>query len=215
MNKEQARSNMIKQQIRPWNVLDEDTLNLLSIVKRECFVPENVRSLAFVDTELALPCGQNMLAPKVEARLLQALAIRPHEQALEIGAGSGYMSALLAYRARHVTSIEIFPELVALARNNLSKNGILNADVVQGNGAINGSGHYDVICISGGLGVLPQKLLSHLNIHGRLIAFIGQAPIMQAQLITHVSHGNYTTTTLFETCVTPLVDTEQSSHFSF
>lgn len=215
MNKEQARSNMIKQQIRPWNVLDEDTLNLLSIVKRECFVPENVRSLAFVDTELALPCGQNMLAPKIEAHLLQALAIRPHEKVLEIGAGSGYMSALLAYRARHVTSIEIFPELVALARNNLSKNGIFNADVVQGNGAINWSGHYDVICISGGLRVLPQKLLSHLNINGRLIAFIGQAPTMQVQLITHVSPGNYVTSALFETCVTPLVDTEQSSHFSF
>ena len=125
------------------------------------------------------------------------------------------MAALLAYHARHVTSIEIFPELVALARSNLSTNGILNADVVQGNGAINWSGHYDVVCISGGLRVFPQKLLSHLNINGRLIAFIGQAPIMQAQLITHVSHGNYTTTALFETCVTPLVDTEQSSHFSF
>ncbi len=215
MNKEQARSNMIKQQIRPWSVLDEDTLSLLTIVKREYFVPESARSLAFVDTELVLPCGQNMLAPKVEARLLQALAIRPHEQVLEIGAGSGYMAALLAYRAHHVTSIEIFPELVAFARNNLSKNGILNTDIVQGNGAINWSGHYDVICISGSLPFLPKKLLSHLNIGGRLVAFIGQAPIMQAQLITHTSDDHYVTSVLFETCVTPLVHAEQSPHFSF
>ena len=125
MNIEQARFNMIEQQIRPWDVLDSSVLELLAIVKREDFVPSAYRALAFVDTEVPLPGGQCMLAPKVEARLLQELAVHKHERVLEIGAGSGFMAALLAHRAQHVTTLESDPELAELARTNLRRAGIL------------------------------------------------------------------------------------------
>ena len=135
MNIEQARFNMIEQQIRPWDVLDQDVLNLLSIVKRENFVPAAYRNIAFADLEIPLPTGQHMLFPRVEARVLQELAVKKHEVVLEIGAGSGYMAALLAARGRSVTTIEIEPELAKLAAENLAANGVSNAQVVLGDGA--------------------------------------------------------------------------------
>lgn len=135
MNIEQARFNMIEQQIRPWNVLAQDVLDLLMVVKREEFVPAAYRSLAFFDTEIPLPGGENMLAPKIEARMLQEANVKKHEYVLEIGAGSGYMAALLAHKARHVTTVEISPELKALAEQNLSDYGVANVDVHLGNGA--------------------------------------------------------------------------------
>ena len=124
MNIEQARFNMIEQQIRPWNVLDQDVLNLLLVVKREDFVPPVYKSLAFVDTDIPLPGGEQMFSPKLEARLLQEVQLKKHENVLEIGAGSGYMAALLAHKGRHVTSIEILPELKSLAEENLAKAGV-------------------------------------------------------------------------------------------
>lgn len=215
MNIEQARFNMIEQQIRPWNVLDQQILEILSLVKRERFVPPTMQSLAFTDTELPLPNEQHMLAPKVEARVLQALAVRHHESVLEIGAGSGYMCALLAYCAKQVTSVEIFAELAALARQNLQTNGIANAHIVEGNGANGWPGStYDAICISGSLPFLPPAFLAQLNIGGRLFAFIGEAPLMQAQLITRLSADSYKTVTLFETEITPLTQAPAHSHFS-
>ena len=138
MNIEQARFNMIEQQIRPWDVLDQDVLNLLSIVKRENFVPAAYRNIAFADLEIPLPDGQNMLFPRVEARVLQELAIKKHEVVLEIGAGSGYMAALLAARGRSVTTVEISPELAKLAEQNLAANGVSNVQVVVGDGAFQG-----------------------------------------------------------------------------
>ena len=131
MNIEQARFNMIEQQIRPWNVLDDEVLRLLSVVKREDFVPLAHKALAFVDMEIPLGYGQCMLAPRVEARMLQDAAVRKHEKVLEIGAGSGYMAALLAHRAQRVISLEIDPDLVKLARANLQKAGVHNAEVRQ------------------------------------------------------------------------------------
>src|SRR5437764_1273192 len=123
MNIEQARFNMIEQQIRPWDVLDQEVLNLLMVVKREAFVPAAYKRLAFMDTEIPLPCGENMLAPKLEARILQETAVKKHEHVLEIGAGSGYMAALLAHKARHVTTVDIEPELKAFAEKNLTDYG--------------------------------------------------------------------------------------------
>ena len=169
MNIEQARFNMIEQQIRPWEVLDQDVLNLLAIVKRENFVPAAYRNIAFADLEIPLPGGERMLAPKIEARILQELAIHKGETVLEIGTGSGYMAALLAHRGRSVTTVEIAPELADFAKQNLAANGVTNVEVITGDGALgwNQGAPYDVICVSGGLPVIPQEFLEQLKIGGR------------------------------------------------
>lgn len=221
MNIEQARFNMIEQQIRTWDVLDQDVLDLLVVVKREAFVPAAYKSLAFMDTEIPLPCGENMLTPKMEARILQEAAVKKHENVLEIGAGSGYMAALLAHKARHVTTVEIEPELKALAGKNLADAGITNASVVLGDGAQgwvgtgNNSAPYDVIVISGSLPVLPDAFLQQIKIGGRILAIIGEAPVMSAEIITRVSDVAYNTTKLFETSVKPLRNALTPSHFKF
>lgn len=218
MNIEQARFNMIEQQIRTWDVLDQEVLSLLQVVKREAFVPDAYKALAFADTEIPLPCGQSMLTPKFEARILQEAAVKKHENVLEIGAGSGYMAALLAYRARHVTTVEIEPELVALAARNLSAYGITNVDVVEGDGANGWSGAgapWDVIVISGSLPVLPDAILQQIKIGGRILAVIGQAPVMTARIITRMSDIGYHTENLFETAIKPLRNASNPDHFKF
>jgi protein-L-isoaspartate(D-aspartate) O-methyltransferase len=217
MNIEQARFNMIEQQIRPWDVLDQDVLNLLSIVKRENFVPAAYRNIAFADLEIPLPGGELMLPPRVEARVLQELAIRKHETVLEIGAGSGYMAALLAHRARSVISVEISPELAKLAADNLAANGVANAQVVQGDASRGWSegAPYDVICVSGGLPVMPQELLEQLKIGGRIAAFVGTAPVMKAQIITRVDEKQFRVSDIFETMVAPLTNALHPSRFKF
>jgi protein-L-isoaspartate(D-aspartate) O-methyltransferase len=221
MNTEQARFNMIEQQIRTWNVLDLEVLDLLTVVKREAFVPAAYKSLAFMDTEIPLPGDANMLAPKLEARILQEAGIKPTDSVLEIGAGSGYMAALLAHKAKHVTTVEIEPALVAMAEQNLSNYGIKNVDVVLGNGADGwqGSGEYaapyDVIIISGSLPVLPDTFLKQLKVGGRLIAIIGEPPVMTAQKVTRLSDVSYDTVPLFDTHATPLRDAPKTSRFKF
>ena len=216
MNLEQARFNMIEQQIRPWDVLDAHVLHLLSVVNREDFVPQGFRNLAFVDMEIPLAGGQNMLAPRVEARVLQELTVRKHEDVLEIGAGSGYMAALLAHRGRHVTTLDIVPELITLARDNLARNGVTNVDVVEASGAQGwGQEVYDVICVSGSVQAVPEALLKQLKVGGRLSIFVGTAPVMEAQLITRISNTEYQTRNLFETYVTPLVGVPAPSQFRF
>ncbi|HJW57794.1 MAG TPA: protein-L-isoaspartate O-methyltransferase [Burkholderiaceae bacterium] len=221
MNIEQARFNMIEQQIRPWDVLDQDVLDLLLVVKREAFVPAAYKSLAFIDTEIPLPCGENMLSPKLEARLLQEAAIKKHENVLEIGAGSGYMAALLAYKARHVTTVEIEPELQHMAETSLANYGISNVTVALGDGARGwagsgqGSAPYDVIMISGSLPLLPDAFLQQVKVGGRILAIIGTAPIMSAELITRTSDIAYTTTKLFETSAKPLRNALAPSRFQF
>ncbi|MGN6666734.1 MAG: protein-L-isoaspartate O-methyltransferase family protein [Trinickia sp.] len=217
MNIEQARFNMIEQQIRPWDVLDQDVLNLLAVVKRENFVPAAYRELAFADLEVPLPAGEHMLFPRVEARILQELAVKKHETVLEIGAGSGYMAALLAHRARHVLSVEIRPELVELAKRNLAENGVTNAEVVLGDGARGwpAGAPYDVICVSGGLPVLPQEMLEQLKIGGRLAAFVGTAPVMKAQVITRIDEKQFRVADVFETYIEPLGNAVQPPRFKF
>ncbi|MCG5075288.1 protein-L-isoaspartate O-methyltransferase family protein [Paraburkholderia tagetis] len=217
MNIEQARFNMIEQQIRPWEVLDQDVLNLLSIVKREHFVPAAYVDLAFADLELPLPNDRHMLAPRVEARVLQELAVKKHESVLEIGAGSGYMAALLAHRAQKVLTVEIDTELADFARANFVKNGVLNAEVVQGDGSRGWAANapYDVICVSGGLPVVPQELLEQLKVGGRLAAFVGGAPVMEAQIITRMDEKQYRIASVFETYVEALENAVQPSRFKF
>ncbi len=217
MDLEKARFNMIEQQIRPWDVLDQEILDLLAVVKREQFVPAAYAALAFVDMEIPLPAGQNMLAPRVEARVLQDLAVRKHENVLEIGAGSGYMAALLAARARHVLTVDIEPELAALARKNLADAGVANVDVAEGNAAEGwtAAAPYDVICISGALPSIPQSILSQVKVGGRIAAFVGALPVMEARLVTRVSETEYQTVNLFETAVAPLGGAAQPSAFQF
>ncbi|WP_459621046.1 protein-L-isoaspartate O-methyltransferase family protein [Burkholderia sp. 3C] len=217
MNIENARFNMIEQQIRPWEVLDPEVLSLLSVVKREHYVQGVYRDLAFADLELPLPGGQKMLAPRVEARILQELAVKKHETILEIGAGSGYMAALLAHRGQHVVTVDIAPDLVQFATNNLRDNGVTNAEVVLADAArgLPEQAPYDVICVSGGLPVVPQELLEQLKVGGRLAAFVGSRPVMKAQIITRIDDKQFRVADVFETYVDHLVNAMEPSRFRF
>ena len=221
MNIEQARFNMIEQQIRPWDVLNLGVLELLAVVKREDFVPTALRALAFVDTEVPLPGGQCMLAPKVEARLLQELAVHKHERVLEIGAGSGYMAALLAHKARHVTSLEIDPDLASFAAANLKRAGVMNASVVTADGAAGLAGDlvkegpFDVIVFSGSVAEVPETLLSQLKVGGRLTAIVGAEPMMRAILITRSDDRGFERTVLFDTVAQRLRGFAEPTRFRF
>jgi protein-L-isoaspartate(D-aspartate) O-methyltransferase len=217
MNIEQARFNMIEQQIRPWDVLDPAVLALLAIVRREDFVPEAYRALAFVDTEVPLPGGQCMLAPRVEARLLQELAVHKHERVLEVGAGSGYMAALLAHRAQHVTTLEILPELARLASTNLRRAAVMNASVQQADGSrgLPAEGPFDVILLSGSVAEVPQALLAQLKPGGRLAAIVGQQPVMRATLVTRSSEHGFASVELFDTVAPRLQGFGEPPRFTF
>ena len=217
MNIEQARFNMIEQQIRPWEVLDPQVLDLLFVVKREDFVPAAYRNLAFADMEIPIGSGQVMLAPRVEARLLQELGIKKTDKVLEIGTGSGYMAALLAARAEHVVTIESRRELADFARQNFERAGITNVTLEVGDGANGWSQRapYDAIVVSGSLPVLPASLLKQLRVGGRLAAIVGAAPVMEAQLVTCSAEGVYNTVNLFETVVPALDGGEAKPGFSF
>ncbi len=221
MNLEQARQNMIEQQIRTWDVLDRDVLETLVAVRREAFVPASYQSLAFIDTEIPLPCGQNMLSPKLEARLLQEARLGHDELVLEVGTGSGYMAALLARQARHVVTVEIEPELKALAEKNLKAYGVGNVTVALGDGACGWAGEgkhgvpYDVILLSGSVPVLPEAFLSQMRVGGRILAVVGEAPVMSACVITRTADNAWDTRKLFETDVRPLRNAPQPSAFRF
>ena len=217
MNIEQARFNMIEQQIRPWDVLNLGVLELLAVVKREDFVPPEHRGMAFVDTEVPLPGGQCMLAPKVEARLLQELAVHKHERVLEIGAGSGYMAALLAHKAQHVTTLEIDPALAAFATANLKRAGVMNATVLTADAskALPADGPFDVIVLSGSVAEVPETLLAQLKVAGRMAAIVGEEPVMRALLITRSSDGGLTRTVLFDTVAQRLRGFAEPTRFHF
>ena len=217
MNIEQARFNMIEQQIRPWDVLDPGVLELLAVVKREDFVPPAYHALAFVDTEVPLPGGQCMLAPKVEARLLQELAVHKHERVLEIGAGSGYMAALLAHKAQHVITLEIDPGLARFATANLRRAGVMNGTVVQADGAMGwpGEAPFDVIVLSGSVAEVPDALLAQLKVGGRLSAIVGFEPVMRAVLITRSGDQGLERRVLFDTVAQRLPGCAEPTRFKF
>ncbi len=221
----QARYNMIEQQIRPWNVLNAGVLELLAVVRREDFVPPAYRSMAFMDIEIpllgndaeeAVRRGHSMLQPRVEARMLQDLEITGTDRVLEIGAGSGYMAALLAYRAERVVSLEIVPELVEMARENLRDANVHNADVRQGDGALGAipDGPFDVIVLSGSVADVPSNLLALLRDGGRLGAIVGGEPVMRFTL-TRRSGDRFETTTPWDTTAPRLVNFPEPSGFTF
>jgi len=217
MNIEQARFNMIEQQIRPWDVLDQGVLSLLAVVKREDFVPPAYRALAFVDTEVPLPHGQRMLAPKVEARLLQELDVHKHERVLEIGTGSGYMAALLGHKAQQVITLENDAELAAIARANLQRAGLVNVEVRQAEGArgLPDDGPFDVILLSGSVAEVPPSLLAQLKVGGRLAAIVGQLPIMRATLFTRSGEHGFASVELFDTVAPRLAGFDEPDRFKF
>ncbi|MEY4750323.1 MAG: hypothetical protein RIQ60_2537 [Pseudomonadota bacterium] len=217
MNLEKARFNMIEQQIRPWNVLDATVLDLLAVVKREDFVPAAHRSLAFMDIEVPLAGGQHMLAPRVAARLLQEAAPMRHEKVLEIGTGSGFLTALLAHKAQQVLSIEIRPELAAQARENLRHANVVNAEVRQGDGVRGDAtkAPWDLIVLAGSVAEVPKHLLSQLKVGGRLVAVVGQQPVMRAVRVTRSTDSAYTSVDLFDLVADRLEGFGEPSRFNF
>jgi protein-L-isoaspartate(D-aspartate) O-methyltransferase len=219
---EKARFNMVEQQVRPWDVLDQSVLDLLFVVKREAFAPAPYRALAFTDMEIPLKVdgvdtGECMWAPKLEARIVQELAIKPHDTVLEIGTGSGYLSALLAHKAHHVLSIEIDPRLKAFAEANLAQAGVHNVKVELGDGSRGWQARapYDVIVVTGSLPVMPASLKNQLRIGGRMAAIVGEDPVMTAQLYTRATETSFDVFKLFETNVKALKNAEHPSSFRF
>jgi protein-L-isoaspartate(D-aspartate) O-methyltransferase len=224
-NLEQARFKMIEQQIRPWNVGDALVLELLSVVRREDFVPLAQKGLAFVDmkvpllasAEEAMQHGHCMLEPKIEARMLQDLHVGPKDKVLEVGAGSGYMAALLAHRAQRVITLEINPELVRMARANLQRAGIENAEVREADGSkgLASEAAFDVIVLSGSVAEVPHGLLAQLKVGGRLAAIVGFEPVMRATFITRTGEASYSTAQPWDTVAPRLAHFPEPSRFQF
>ena len=218
---EKLRFNMIEQQIRPWDVLERDILELLAEIRREEYVPPAHRALAFFDMEVPLGDGtvpgQCMLSPRVEARTLQDLHVQKHESVLEIGTGSGFMAALLAHRAAKVLTLEIDPALAASAAETLRRNGVTNVEVREADGAhpLPSGPTFDVIVLSGSVARVPQNLLGSLNIGGRLAAIVGEEPMMRAHFVTRLSEGKWETVQPWDTVAPRLLNFPEPSHFSF
>lgn len=217
---EQARFNMVEQQIRPWNVLDPKVLDALFVVRREQYVPVALRALAFSDLEIPLQINgvdtsETMLAPKIEARFAQDLQLQPTDCVLEIGTGSGYQAALLAHLARQVSTVEIDSRLAAFAQENLQRNGVSNVKVETGDASRSwGSTEYDAILVTGSVPAVPDALKYQLRVGGRMIVVTGQAPIMTAWRITRTTAASFETEGLFETVIKPLRG-PSVSHFKF
>ena len=217
MNFEQARTNMVEQQIRTWEVLDQAVLDLLYAVPREDFVPPPCRTLAFVDMEIPIGDGEKMMAPKLEARIVQEAAPGKGERVLEVGTGSGYLTALLAHRAAHVHSVEIRPALAAFGRANLERHGTDNVTLETGDAARGWPTRapYDLIVLTGSTPVLPKALLEQLSPGGRLFAVVGEDPVMVARLVTCSAPGAFRSVELFDTMLAPLANAEHLPRFRF
>ena len=217
MNPKLARFNMVEQQIRTWEVLDKAVLNALMQLQREFFVPVDCQALAYADTEIPLPHGQTMLPPRIDARLVNDLALTGTESVLEIGTGSGYLCALLALRAQKVLSFEIHADLAQTAMRHLAQAGIANAQVRAQDGALGAAseGPFDAIVLGGSVSEVPQGLLDQLAMGGRLIAIVGEEPVMQTTLFTRVGPQSWHTKVLWDTLVPPLSGFAQPSAFHF
>ena len=220
MNTELARFNMIEQQIRPWDVLDQNVLSLLATVRREDYVPPALRALAFVDTQVPLGDGQCMLEPKVEARLLQELQVQRHEKVMEIGTGSGFMAALLAHRAMRVLTLECRPALAQAAREHLRASGVANVKVIDVAAAHSTRGlpaeaPFDVILLSGSVAEVPRALLQQMKVGGRLAAVVGDEPVMRARLYTRADEAAWSETDLFDTVAPRLDGFAEPTRFHF
>jgi protein-L-isoaspartate(D-aspartate) O-methyltransferase len=216
-NIEQARFNMIEQQIRTWEVLDSVVLDLLKEVPREAFVPKEYAGLAFADIEIPIGHGQTMLSPKMEGRILQALQIKPTDKVLEIGTGSGYLTSLMATLASEVYSVEILSDLAKSARQRISRHKIDNVTVETGDAAEGWNKHapYDVIVFTGSSPVLPQQAQQQLAIGGRMFIVVGEAPVMEATMIQRIAADSFKSDVLFETCLPTLANAPQPERFQF
>lgn len=213
---ELARFNMVEQQIRPWDVRDMDVLELLKKVKREQFVPVDKQSLAFMDVEIPLGHDVKMWPPRVEARALQALKLKLTDRVLEVGTGSGYLTALISRLAQHVTSVEMVQELSARAARSLAAHHYDNVTLEVGDASTGwGSEKYDAIVLTGSVPLPPETFYQMLNTGGRLFAVVGDAPAMHAMQVTCVAPGVFETTTLFETSIAPLSNAPQPQRFVF
>jgi protein-L-isoaspartate(D-aspartate) O-methyltransferase len=217
MNVEQARSNMVEQQIRTWDVLDQDVLDLLYAVPREEFVPPQHKALAFSDLQIPLGDNQRMWEPKLEARVLQELDVHKTDRVLEVGTGSGYLTALLAHRAAQVVSVEINPRLAEFGKRNLERHGADNVHLEVGDAARGWARNapYQVIVLGGSTPLLPRAYLEQLDVGGRLFAVVGEPPVMSARLVTCTAPGAYNTVDLFETVLAPLINAERPPRFRF
>ena len=217
MNPKQARFNMVEQQIRTWEVLDKAVLNALMQIHREFFVPADCQELAYADTEIPLPHGQTMLPPRIDARLVNDLALTGTESVLEIGTGSGYLCALLALRAPRVLSCEIHADLAQMAQRHLAQAGIANAQVRAQDGSMGAAseGPFDAIVLGGSVSEVPQGLLDQLAMGGRLIAIVGEEPVMQTTLFTRVGPQSWQTKVLWDTIAPLLQGFAQPSAFHF
>jgi len=212
----EAREQMIEQQVRAWHVLDEGVLAVLREVPREHFVPADQRFLAFADVPIPLSKGQHMLRPSVAGRLLQALELRKADRVLEVGAGSGYLTACLAVATVQVRSVEIFPELAGLAQANLASLGIRNAEVAAADVAsVDSAERYDAIALTASLPVYDARFEQQLEIGGRLFVVVGEGPAMEARLVRRVGADKWTHESLFETVLDPLVNAKHPSDFVF
>ena len=214
---EQSRFNMIEQQIRPWDVLDGAVLDLLAKLPREAFVPKQYIGLAFADLEIPLGDGQVMLSPKMEGRILQSLAIKKTDKVLEIGTGSGYLTALLALQAKHVDSVELHAKLSKQAAKNIAAQEIANVNLVVADGVkgLPANAPYDVIVYTASIPMLNTQVERQLAIGGRMFVVVGEAPAMEATLITRISADSFKTDVLFETCLPMLVNAPQAERFEF
>jgi protein-L-isoaspartate(D-aspartate) O-methyltransferase len=217
MDVERARFNMVEQQIRPWEVLDTRVLDLLHKVKREDFVPPTHKALAFADLEIPIGLGEKMLSPKLEARILQELAINPQDRILEVGTGSGYMTALLASQGAHVYSVDVVDAFLHLAGERLARHGLRNVTLEKGDAARGWDQHgpYDAIVLTGSVPVLADAFAQSLNGGGRLFAVVGEEPVMEARLITCAAPGAYSSASLFETYIPVLRNAPQRAKFAF
>ena len=217
MDIEQARFNMIEQQIRPWDVLDNTVLDVIQKIPRELFVSDQHKKLAFSDVEIPIEHGQVMMSPKVEARMLQALNLSPTDNVLEIGTGSGFVTACLAKMANHVTSCEFYGDIADLARDRLSALNIENTHFIYGDvfEQIGSLHSYDVIAITGSLPEDAEQFYKHLSIHGRMFCILGSQPAMSATLVTRAAENAYRSESLFETVIPPLLSTTTEQVFSF
>jgi len=217
MNFEQARQNMVKQQVRPWAVLDPRILATLNALPRENFVPAEFRQLAYADIEIPIGHGQSMMKPVVEGRLLQALAIQGTETVLEVGTGSGYLTACMAKLARSVLSLDYHADFVKAAEERLSALKLDNvhletADIYHG---FESAGRFDVIVFTGSMRELPERFLRWLESDGRAFAVVGQSPIMEARVFTRTGEGQFAGKSVFDTVVSPLHGATPSQAFEF
>jgi protein-L-isoaspartate(D-aspartate) O-methyltransferase len=217
MNLEQARYNMVEQQIRTWEVLDPRILELVARARREDYVPVAFRRLAFADMNIPLEHGQVMMQPKVEARLLQGLDIKPGERILEIGTGSGFLTSLLASLGQHVYSVDLFPDFSRAALEQLAQHGHKNVTLEVGDAATGWDRHapYDVIVLTGSVPVLPEAFKASLAPGGRLFAVVGTSPVMEALVVTRIGSGGYAERSLFETDLPALVNAHAPVRFEF